>query len=318
MGRVAPIAPAIAFAGLAVRPLVLIPLQHLVGLDAVLYATAARAWLTGGDPWRTTIEWGNLGGVVAFAAPPPALLLFAPFAFLPAWLTAVTWITADAVVMVLVMRNLRLPWWWLLFPPFLTAFGLGNPEPVVLGLLVLGGGRLAAVAPLLKIYAIAPLVGERRWRVLVVAVVLLGATAVLLPWGTFVADLDWIRYVITDQSQGGLSATSVPVLLPFAVVALAALGWRRACWLAVPVLWPYSQPHYALIAMPVLTPLVAVASSISVPGATAVGVILQALWEWRARIRHAWTHGMPRPDAGARDAPTQTDPALHDGVKPDT
>lgn len=47
------------------------------GSNAILYADAAHAWLTGADPWQV-IEGG-----IRFAGLPPTLLLFAPFAIVP-------------------------------------------------------------------------------------------------------------------------------------------------------------------------------------------------------------------------------------------
>jgi hypothetical protein len=253
-------------------------LQHVLGDDAILYAAAARAWLTGGDPWRTWIEWGSDRHLVFFAAPPPTLLFFAPFAYLPAPTVAAAWVILDTAVLLLVVRRLRLAWWWCFFPPAVSAVTVGNPEPVVLGLLVLGGGRLAVLAPLLKPYAVAPLVGERRWRDLALAACLVVATFIFLPWGRFLSDRDLLQRSLVLQNAD-LSATAVPWLIPFALIGLAALGWRRAWWLAVPVLWPLSQLHYATITLPAISTITGFGFSVPIPGAPAVAVVAQALFE---------------------------------------
>jgi hypothetical protein len=40
-------------------------------------------------------------------------------------------------------------------------------------------------------------------------------------------------------------------------VALLSLGIRRAGWLAVPILWPWTQAHYMVISTPALSPTLA-------------------------------------------------------------
>lgn len=252
---------------------------QIVGGDAAIYAAAARAWLAGGDPWAASIQWGPHGDPVLFAAPPSSLLFSAPFAFMPETVVRATWVSLDAIVVMLVVRRLRLAWWWCFFPPAVSATTVGNPEPVVLGLLVLGSGRLAALAPLLKPYAVMPLLADRRWRDLAIAACLLGASGLLLPWGRFIADLDLVRESLLRQTAGGLSALSVPWLIPFGLVALVSLGWRRGLWLAVPVLWPFSQLHYATMTMPVLSSVTGLGFSLPIPGAAAVAVVAQAAAE---------------------------------------
>lgn len=64
-----------------------------LGIDAHIYQMAARAWLTGQDPWGATWQ-GYL-----FAAPPMTLLPYAPFAWLPpdAFVLGMTLVSAGAV-----------------------------------------------------------------------------------------------------------------------------------------------------------------------------------------------------------------------------
>ncbi len=255
-----------------------------LGGDARLYAQAARAWLEGGDPWRAGLYWPATGQTVYIASTPPTLLFFAPFAYLPAWLTGAAWITGDAVAMLFVVRRLHLPPWYLVWPPFVAALQNGNPEPVMLALLVLGAG---ALAPLVKPYALLPLAGERRWRALAAGVFLTVATMPLLPWGTFVADRLWIEHVLAAQNGWHGDAWVFPVLAPITLLALLSFGWRRAAWLAIPALLPGAQIHYALIAVPALSPLLAVAAGASLPGAFAVAVIIEALRRATRRGRRA-------------------------------
>lgn len=268
-----------------------------LGGDGRLYTMASAAWLDGDDPWRTWLDWhGGGAGRVYFGAPPPTLLVFAPFTILPVGIAGLAWVAIDAICIVAVVRSLGLAWWWVLFPPGVAATAVGNPEPVMLALLVLSSGRLAMLAPLVKPYAAIPLVGERRWRALVGAVALIGVTAIIAPWGAFVADLPWVRSVIEAQAAG-LSAWAHPVLVPVSALALASLGLRRAAWYAVPVLWPSTQIHYALVSLPALgsVPLLAVAFSLPLPGAPAVGVVCLAAW---LLLRRLMARRRPVADAG--------------------
>ena len=63
------------------------------------------------------------------------------------------------------IRLLRLPWWWILFPPFLDAAWNGNPQNLLVPLILVGAGPIAAF---LKIYALVPIALTLRWRALLV------------------------------------------------------------------------------------------------------------------------------------------------------
>src|SRR3970040_2252321 len=54
-----------------------VSLSPAMGFDGRLYAAAAREWLQGGDPWSVQVQG------ISLAAPPPSLVMAAPFAFLP-------------------------------------------------------------------------------------------------------------------------------------------------------------------------------------------------------------------------------------------
>jgi hypothetical protein len=206
------------------------------------------------------------------------LLLYVPFVDVQANITAAFWVGADLIAIVYIIRRLRIPWWWAMFPPVVEAIFAGNPEPVMLALLVSGSVVLRACAPVVKIYAFAPLVGERDWPALTLACVGLVLTALILPWGLFINDAPLVATTLTSQAMG-LSALSVGWLLPAAVAGLLVLGLRRAGWLAVPVVWPHTQLHYALIALPKMTPVLAFGLSVPVPGAPAVALVAQVILE---------------------------------------
>lgn len=271
-----------------------LPAALNAGADASLYAAAAKAWLVGIDPWVVAQDG------IRFAAPPPTLLFFVPFAFVDPLATRLFWMCASAGAVVYVVRHFRLAWWWALFPPLWEGVLVGNPDPVVLAALVAATPIVAALAPVLKVYAVVPLVGQLQWRPLALTMLIFASTVVILPWREFLADLPFVSSTLTDQAAG-LSATSVPWLIPIGVLGLAALGRRRAGWLAVPVLWPSTQLHYAAIAVPAMTPLLAFGFSLPIPGAPAVAVALQAVLEFSRRGDHV---RVPRENAVAASVST--------------
>lgn len=243
------------------------PLQ--VGFDARLYAAAAHAWLGGADPWQVSDQG------VFFAAPPPSLVLFAPFAFLPAAVTSAIWVLGSIAIAWAALRSLGAPLWWLLWWPIVSGCLVGSADVLVLGLLVLVRGRLAWLAPLAKTYALLPIVADRRWRTAAVALAVLAVSAVVLPWSPFLQNAS----TIVDHLRGVAATTSVygqPLLMAIGVVALLALGFRRAGWLAVPVLWPYTQPHYLAASVPAMSPVLALAWTFPHPLIVLVGIVVEA------------------------------------------
>jgi len=250
------------------------------GVDGAVYSGAARAWLTGMDPWRVTVEG------LRFAGPPPTLILYVPFAFLPTAASVALLLVADLVAIRFALRRLRLAWWWILFPPILQGLMSVNPDPIVVACLVARHPALQALGPVVKVYGLFPLAGERRVAAFVGAGLALAISAWLLPWGLFVQDLPVIASTLETQGAN-VSAYSVPLLLPIGLLALWRFGSRRAGWLAVPVIWPHTQLHYATISLPAMTPLIAVGFSLPIPGAPAVAVAAQALLE-RHRPRGRW------------------------------
>jgi len=93
--------------------------------------------------------------------------------------------------------------------------------------------------------------------------------------------------------------------MAIAVVALLALGLRRAGWLAVPLLWPSTQIHYMALAMPGLTPYLALAWCIPMPEFRLASTCAFVLVEWFARrARQSSSDVRPR-DAQVDLASTQ-------------
>ena len=249
-----------------------------LGIDASLYAAASAAWIQGADPWAV-----NQAGIY-YAAPPPTLLAFLPFAWLPSLLVSLVWIVGSFILAWVAVRALKLPLWWMAFPPIVDAALVGNPDVAVVALLVVAGGRLGPLAPFLKIYAIIPMLGERRWRQLALTSVLLGATWFVLPWDRWLAQLP----VITTHLINTSATTSVfgqPALMVIAGIALLSLGLRRAGWLAVPILWPYTQFHYAAISVPGLTPYLALAWCFPTPEVWLASTCVFAVYQWVVHVR---------------------------------
>ena len=242
--------------------------QFPVGIDARIYYRGVMAWLHGGNPWDALVAVG--ANTYHYAGSPVTTVLLAPAgllseeAFTAAWLV-LTWVAAGWT-----LRRLHLPIWWLLFPPISEALFSGNPQLIVLALILADRSWLAALGTALKVYAFFPLVGEGRWRAIGFAVLVNGATVLIAPglWARYLALLPMISGRLEYESGQGFSAFYFPALLVAAVVALIVLALRNrrvAGWLAVPAIWPASQFHYSTMAMPVISPLLAVFLAIPTP-----------------------------------------------------
>jgi hypothetical protein len=248
---------------------------RILGAHALLYTDAARAWLSGGDPWQV----GQPGAI--FGGPPTLFLPYVPFVALPRDVTRLAWVVGAAVLSGWSLRRLGLPAYWIAFPPIVQAIVLGHPEFLVLWLLVLGlsprtWGRLSGLAALVKPYAGLALLAERRWAAIGIGLVVLVVTLPILPWARFVTELPQISATIAGQAHGD-STFGDPLLMVAAVVALGSLGLRRALWLATPLLWPFAQPTYKVMTVPQLTPLLATFWALPVPGATLAGIVVEAV-----------------------------------------
>ena len=188
---------------------------------------------------------------------------------------------------------LRLPWWWLLFPPFVDGIENGNPQTLVVPLILIGAGPIAAF---LKIYALVPMVLTLRWRAVAITGLLLLVTAPFLPWASYIAQFGDLSTALETQSDGGLSATALPWLIPVAIIALVFCGRERAGWLAVPVLWPATQWYYSTLALPALTPMAAALIAIPIPGfavLAAVAVAVERRNTTRERLVASWQPAPP-------------------------
>jgi hypothetical protein len=252
-----------------------------VGADAHMYYSAAEVFVSGGDPWNLAGSWG----VYQFAGLPPTVLMFVPFLVLPYWLNTVLWVAADAIAAVFIVRRLGLAWWWLLFPPVVAGVWIGNPHLVLIALLLT---RLAPISPLVKVYTVIPMLGERRWRQVLVAGALIGGTVIVAPglWADWLANAGTIsaRLVFQATSQSAWGFWPLELL---GVVLLLSLGLRRAGWLAVPVLWPGTEFLYGSMALPVVTPVLGFIMAIPLPGMPLVAATAEAGVVWLRSRRSA-------------------------------
>ncbi len=258
----------------------------VLAIDARHYQRAASAWLAGGDPWAVT-ESG-----VSYAAGPHTLLFYAPTSVLPLAVSVALWMTLGIAASVWLVRRLGLPLWWLAFPPLAHALWNGNPQPIALALLVLGGSLAAALAVGIKLYAGLALLF--RPRALIVTGIVLLVTLPLLPWQEYLADGLGVSGHLEGAWNG--SAWRFPLLLPPTLLALWILRRDGADWLAVPAVWPATQFYYVGMALPVVVgrPLLAAAFAVPVPLLVPIVTMIMAVLRLRRDPSVLWPAAVPR------------------------
>jgi hypothetical protein len=251
-----------------------------IGIDVAIYREAALAALNGENPWASPVNG------YTFAGPPPTLLLFIPFAIVPLEVAYVAVGLLGTAAAVFAVRTLSLPLWWVLFPPVFESVIVGNPDVLVLALLLLPG-RLAGLAIVAKVYAVVPLAYQRRWKAVAIGAIVAMATLPL--WPLFIADLSNVTGSLDRQSQG-LSAWGSILMVP-TIAALWLLRRDGAEWLAVPALWPHTQLHYAAVSLPIVakSPIAAAVMGLSVPLAPSVAVMIIAIQVVLAKRRRLAT-----------------------------
>ncbi len=207
---------------------------------------------------------------IAYAAPPPTLLATLPLLLVPDSLLVPVSIAGAFLLAAAAIRALGLPWWWLAFWPIVDAALVGSLDLAVLATLVLVGRRFDMVAPFLKVFAVLPMVGDRRWRSLALVGVVLVATAPILPWGEWWSSRSEVASALARTAETTSVFGNLPLMV-VATVALLSLGVRRAGWLAVPLLWPWTQVHYMVMSLPAMSPLIALVWCL--PGVPPVAVL---------------------------------------------
>jgi len=255
-----------------------------VGIDGRLYYRAAATFAAGGDPWTATTAqtftntWPPSGGMIAFnfTGPPPTVLAFVPFVLIPEWLFVPLWLYATVGAALYIVRRLRLPWYWLLFPPLVQGVQVANPQIVCLALLLCASPWLRALAAPMKAYAVIPMVSERQWRALAILAIGLAVSVVAFwpLWHQYIIDYSTVQTWLLGVTHGGWSAARDPRLFAITAASLAGLAVvdrRAAGWLAVPALWPAAQYFYATFAMPLRSPWLGLGIAVAIHGYDAYG-----------------------------------------------
>ena len=112
---------------------------------------------------------------------------------------------------------------------------------------------------------------------------------------------------LARTAEGTSVFGNIPLMI-VASVALLSLGVRRAGWLGVPVLWPWTQIHYMVIAIPAMSPLIALVWCLpGVPPVAVLGSVVVAAIAHRLIPER--TNGGPAPasmpgTAARRSVPT--------------
>jgi hypothetical protein len=171
-----------------------------------------------------------------------------------------------------------------LFPPLAHAIWNGNPQTLMLALLVLGTALAGGVAAALKLYALLPLVFHPRR--LVVALLVLLVTLPLVPWQLYLEQGLGVGSHLATAWNG--SAWRFPLLIVPTVLGLWVLRNRGAEWFVVPAVFPATQFYYVSMVMPAVTgrPLLAALLAIPAPLLAPIVVIALAIREvWLAQQR---------------------------------
>jgi Glycosyltransferase family 87 len=257
-----------------------------MGGDFRIYYRAMEAWLGGGDPWAAGVAFR----AAHFGAPPASLLPLAPFALLSEGQAVAVWEGICVLAALAIVRSLRLGPEWLLFPPLVDGVVSGNPSIPLLALLLAGAPWASGLAVALKSYAIVPLLGERRWKGVAISLIVLLASVVIAPglWLEYMRRFGDISARLTLESQGGYSAFYwFPLVIPtvIALLVIARYDLRAAGWLAVPALWPASEWHWSTLAMPVMTPWLAIPLALDLHAVPALVTWPYAVVVWY-RARH--------------------------------
>ena len=265
------------FALFAIQTVIYFEAHDLIGIDVAIYRHAGEIALAGGNPWIP------FSLTLQFAAPPPTLVLYVPVSLLPLPIATVLMMSAGVLGAAWAIRRLGLPLWWLLFPPLFDALIVGNPDAYVLPLLLVGG-PLAGLAAVLKVYALVPLVLQRRWSAIVLAAAVAALSLPEVP--NFLSTLGTVGEVLATSAK--LSAWGTWLMIPV-LVALWILRRRGAEYLVVPALWPNSQSQYGTMALAAVhrSPLAAALIGLNTPLLPPLAVIVMALEERLRMLRRS-------------------------------
>jgi hypothetical protein len=270
-----------------------------LGLDAHIYYRGSAAWLAGASPWDAVGYY--LDSAQHYSALPTTVVLLAPFTLLPERVFVVLFLVVSALAALYVIRALGLPWFYLLFPPLFQGVLSGNPNIVLLALLVTGRPMLEGIGPLLKVYAGIPILLRARWKSAAWALVFGAVTLLALPlWIEFLTTFAARSSRLMLESSGGFSAFLFgPGIVGLVGLTVLLTWWHDredGAWLAVPALWPATEFHYAALALPVLAGRwwLAALLALPVPGIPAIAPALVLLEIMFRQVRGRL--GGPAPD----------------------
>jgi hypothetical protein len=270
-----------------------------LAIDARHYQRAASTWLAGGNPWAV-YEYD-----VPYLSGPHTLLFYAPTSVLPLTGAVVTWMLVGFLAAVWVVRRLGLPMWWIAFPPLFHAIWNGNPQTLMLALLMVGTPIASSAAAAIKLYAFVPLLF--RPTQLLVAGIVVALTLPLFPWHLYLASGSDVSDRLMDSWNG--SAWRIPVLLVPTLLALWVLRKRGAEWWSIPAVWPATQFYYVSTVLPVVArrPVLAALTALPVPLMVPIIVmglaLVHALGARPGVVIPAWIRRVIEPDGDALRAP---------------
>ncbi len=250
---------------------------QVFAIDARHYQRAADAWLAGGNPW----EVRELG--VLYAAPPHTLVPYAATSVLPFEIAVALWMIAGVAAAVWTVQRLGLSLWWILFPPLAHALWNGNPESILLALLVVQHPLASAGALMLKLYVGVQLLF--RPRQLIIAGAIVGLITSALPWQQYLAA------GVSEHLDGAWdgSAFRIPILLVPTVLALIVLYRKGGEWWSIPAVWPATQFYYVATVLPAVAGRKVLAGLVALPVPLLVPIVVivlaaRELWAMRGEL----------------------------------
>ena len=240
----------------------------ITGFDAWLYREGSGALVSGADPWAVGTP------VAHYSGSPLTLLAFLPTLLVPEAIWPAIGVAICAAFALYVCRGRPI---WLLYPPIVMSVAAGNPQVVVLVLLLARRPAATAFAIAVKGFALVPASGEGLWRGVMLAVAAVVVTALLLPnlWLSYITQLPAIAQRLSMEVGYSGLLYKAPWLLPFAAVAVAYIATRdrrAAGWLAIPVLWPAWEYTYLMMLIPVVGPWLGLLAVV-LPGQTGAAAV---------------------------------------------
>lgn len=234
--------PIMAFAVLAFLLALVQPATDVT----LFFVPAARIMAHGGNVYALSSQ------ALPFVYPPMVLPLFMLYGLPGAYLLA---ILANVSAALWIVRAQRVSYWWLLYPPLLTACYFGTFDLPVVALALLAYRRrsplLMALALLVKpqaaIFWLVPYAAEEPrvlWRIGAVGAMVTAISMLLLPetWSAWLVTISARpTSLATHYSIGGYSVFAIGAYGVFTALSRLREGqWRALTALTVPFIRQYS------------------------------------------------------------------------------